>query len=178
MIETNPLLTDEELAERLRVSVSTVRLDRAVLALPELRERMRVMAEAAGSRLTSLRQEEVVGDLLELEPNQWALSILDTTPEMAFRHTDRVWDHFLYAQATTLAMATIAAEMVVTGTARLRYRHPALVGQRLVARSKVGIHKGNKYVVSVRTRVQEREVFVGRFIVVAIEGVCSGNESL
>ena len=52
------------------------------------------------------------------------------------------------------------------------------MGQRLVARSKVGIHKGNKYVVSVRTRVQEREVFVGRFIVVAIEGVCPGNESL
>ncbi|ACZ19334.1 transcription factor FapR [Thermanaerovibrio acidaminovorans] len=169
LIRSNPLLTDEELAERLKVSVSTVRLDRVILGIPELRERMRAMAEAAGSRLRSLTRDEVVGDLLELEPNVGALSLLEATREMGFRGTDRIWDHFIYAQASTLAMATIGAEMVITGSARVRYRHPAFVGDRLLARSKVGVNKGNKYVVSVRTRVMDREIFVGRFIVVTMD---------
>jgi acyl-coenzyme A thioesterase PaaI-like protein len=169
LLHTNPLLTDEELAASLGVSLSTVRLDRGLLSIPELRERMRYMAEQATSRLTSLREEEVVGELLELEPNQWALSMLTTSREMAFRHTDIVGDYFLYAQAATLAIATIGEGMVVIGDARLRYRQPAYVGEKITARSKVGTHKGNKYAVSVHSRVGDREIFVGRFVVAAID---------
>lgn len=167
LITTNPLMTDEEIAASLGVSMSTVRLDRGLLSIPELRERMRTMAEHATSRLKSLRAEEVVGELLELEPDRWALSVLNTTRDMAFRHTNLVGDYYLYAQAATLAIATIDREMVVVGSARLRYRRAAYVGERILARSKVGTHKGDKYVVSVHTRVADREVFVGRFVVVA-----------
>ena len=71
LIETNPLLTDEEISTKLGVSLSTVRLDRGLLAIPELRERTRAMAEHAASRLKSLRDDEVVGELLGLEPNSW-----------------------------------------------------------------------------------------------------------
>lgn len=167
LIESDPLMTDEDIALSLGVSLSTVRLDRGLLSIPELRERMRSMAEHATSRLKSLKTEEVVGGLLELEPNEWALSMLSTNSDMAFRHTDLVGDYYLYAQAATLAIATIDSEMVVVGTARLRYRQPAYVGEKIIARSKVGIHKGNKYVVSVHSRVDDREIFVGRFVVVA-----------
>ena len=167
LISTNPLMTDEEIAASLGVSMSTVRLDRGLLAIPELRERMRTMAEQATSRLKSLRAEEVVGELLELEPDGWALSVLNTTRDMAFRHTNLVGDYYIYAQAATLAIATIDREMVVVGSARLRYRRAAFVGERILARSKVGTYKGDKYVVSVHTRVGDREVFVGRFVVVA-----------
>ena len=100
LLEQNPLVTDEELAGVLKSSVSTIRLDRAVLAIPELRERMRRMAQKASSRLRSLKEEEVVGDLLELEPNRWALSALQTRKDMAFRHTDALCDHYVYAQAS------------------------------------------------------------------------------
>lgn len=167
LISTNPLLTDEDIALSLGVSMSTVRLDRGLLSIPELRERMRSMAEQATSRLKSLRTEEVVGELIELEPDGWALSVLTTSRDMAFRHTDMVGDYYIYAQAASLAIATIGKEMVVVGTARLRYRRPAYVGERILARSKVGTHKSNKYVVSVHSRVGDREVFVGRFVVVA-----------
>jgi len=165
-LENNPLLTDEEIAGDLGVSVSTVRLDRALLGIPEVRERMRSMAQQAGSRLRSLKREEIIGDLLDLQPDEWALSILHTTPEMAFRHTDFVSDHYIYSMASSLAVAVIEADMVVTGSARVRYRHPAKVGDRLIARAKVGTKKGNKYVVSVRIRVGEQEIFIGRFITV------------
>ena len=46
LIESNPLLTDEEISSALGVSLSTVRLDRGLLARPELRERMRSMADS------------------------------------------------------------------------------------------------------------------------------------
>ena len=169
LIETNPLLTDEEISTKLGVSLSTVRLDRGLLAIPELRERTRAMAEHAASRLKSLRDDEVVGELLGLEPNSWALSTLQINPDMAFRRTDMVGDYYIYAQAASLAIATIDAEMVVSAAARLKYCQPAYSGEKIVARSKVGTHKGNKYVVSVHSKIGEREIFVGRFVVAAID---------
>lgn len=168
LLQRNPLHTDEELAELLQVSLSTIRLDRALLGIPELRERTRAMAERAVARLRSLKQEEFVGALMELEPNRKAMSILTATQDMAFRHTDRIWDHWIYSQASTLAIAVVEADMVIIGAARGRYRFPAHVGDQLVATAKVGVHKYNKYIVSVRTKVGDREIFVGRFIAAVV----------
>ena len=78
-------------------------------------------------------------------------------------------DYYIYAQAASLAIATIDAEMVVSAAARLKYCQPAYIGEKIVARSKVGTHKGNKYVVSVHSKIGEREIFVGRFVVAAID---------
>ena len=164
LIEQNPLATDEELAASLEASVSTIRLDRAVLGVPELRERMRSMAQKATSRLRSLKQSEVVGDLLELEPNKWAVSVLETRRDMAFRKTDMVWDHYIYAQASSIAIAVVEADLVIVDSMRGEYKGHARVGDSLVARAKVGVQKDGKYIVSVRTKVGEKEIFVGRFI--------------
>lgn len=168
LINSDPLHSDEDLAKALDVSTSTIRLDRALLGVPELRKRTRLMAEQAVSRLRSLKQDEFTGELLGLEPNVWALSMLNTTREMAFRHTDRIDDRFIYAQASSLAIAVVAADMVVVNSFRGRYREPAVVGERLVARAKVGVHEGNKYIVSVHSCVGDREIYVGRFIVMAM----------
>ena len=37
-IETNPFITDEDLAEKFQVSIQTVRLDGMELSIPELRK--------------------------------------------------------------------------------------------------------------------------------------------
>ncbi|MDR1884770.1 MAG: transcription factor FapR [Synergistaceae bacterium] len=168
LLGTDPLMSDLDLAKELGVSVGTIRLDRSVLNVPELRERTRLMAESASSRLTSMRQEEVLGEILELEPNRLALSVLQTNREYAFRHTDLIADHHIYAQAATLAIAVIEYDMVVVGSARVNFKHYASVGDRLIARAKVGTHKSDKYVVSVHTRVGNAEIFVARFVVVAV----------
>ncbi|MDD2433523.1 MAG: DeoR family transcriptional regulator, partial [Clostridia bacterium] len=47
LIETNPFVTDEELAKHFAVSVQTIRLDRLELDIPELRMRMIQVAEQA-----------------------------------------------------------------------------------------------------------------------------------
>ena len=57
------MTTDQELAASLGVSLGTVRLDRAMMGVPELRKRVRSMAERASSRLRSLNPSEIVGDL-------------------------------------------------------------------------------------------------------------------
>ncbi|NLL36058.1 MAG: transcription factor FapR [Fretibacterium sp.] len=165
LLDGNPMMTDRELAAMLGVSVSTVRLDRAVMGVPELRERVRRMAQEASSRLRSLRQSEIVGDLLELDPDRWALSILRTTREMAFRNTEIIWDHYIYAQASSIAMAVVEADTVIIDSMRGDYKGHAKVGDILVARAKAGVSRDGRRIVSVRTHVSEKEIFVGRFIV-------------
>jgi len=44
-IKQNPFVTDEELAQRFNVSIPTIRLDRAALKIPELRKRVKQVAE-------------------------------------------------------------------------------------------------------------------------------------
>ena len=169
ILETNPMITDNELASRLEVSVSTVRLDRALMGVPELRERIRSMAQDAMSRLKSLRPSEVIGDLLELEPDKWALSVLRTAKDMAFRFTDIVSDNYVYAQAGSIAVAAINAASAIIASMRGQYSGHARVGDILIARAKVGVNHDGRKIVSVRTKAGDREIFVGRFIIEVIE---------
>ncbi len=165
LIADNPMITDSELASSLGVSISTIRLDRALMGVPELRERLRTMAQNAITKLQSLSPSEVIGELLELEPNKWALSILKTAQDMAFRFTDIVSDNYVYSQASSIAVAAIQAANVIIDSMRGEYKGHAHVGDVLVARAKVGVNHEGRKIVSVRTSVGDKEIFVGRFII-------------
>ena len=65
-VKEKPFLTDEELAKSLEVSVQTIRLDRLELGIPELRGRIRKMAEHAQNKVKSIQSGEVVGELIDL----------------------------------------------------------------------------------------------------------------
>jgi len=168
LVESNPLLTDEDLAEMLKVSVSTIRFDRARLGIPEVRERMREMAERARSMLRSLSPEEMTGELIELKINESGISVLETTQEMAFKGSNIIREIYTFAQASSLAMALIGSEEVLIGRARVSFKHPVRVGDKIVARSRVANRKGNKFLISVHSYVNDVEVFVGHFIVVSL----------
>ncbi len=169
IISSNPMVTDNELAARLGVSVSTVRLDRALKGVPELRERIKSMAQTAASKLQSLSPSEVIGELLELEPDRWALSVLRTAKEMAFRFTDIVSDNYIYAQAGSIAVAAVNAAKVIIDSMRGEYKGHARVGDILIARAKVGVSHDGKKIVSVHTKVGDKEIFVGRFIIEVLD---------
>jgi hypothetical protein len=175
LLDENPLMSDNGLANELGVSVGTIRLDRDELSLPGLRERTRLMAERASSRLASIRQEEIVGEILELEPNRRALSVFPTNREYAFRRTNLIADHYIYAQAATLAIAVVREALAIVWSARVQFSRSAYVGEKLAAAAKVGTHKDNKYAVSVRTNAGEREIFVARFVVLAVENVAGSS---
>ena len=168
LIETvaeDPFLNDEELAEKFKVSIQTIRLDRMELKVPELRERIRAVAKVRSIDIT-----EIVGELVDLELDKRGISILETTSKMTFGKTKVIRGDIIFAQANSLAIATIDAKVALTGVANIKYKLPVYAGQKLVAKAEVTRVRGNKKFVFVRIYVKQQEVFRGKFILVSLEG--------
>lgn len=163
-LEDNPFLTDEELAKLFGVSVSTIRLDRLELGIPELRERIRLMAERQFPPIRSLSGGELVGELITLEMGRQAISLMEITDQMVLAKTRIARGHHLFAQANSLAVAVIDAEVVLTGYARIRFKRPVYIHDKVVAKAEVVNRKHRVYHVEVTSRVGLQEVFRGKFI--------------
>ncbi|MEW6623300.1 MAG: transcription factor FapR [Bacillota bacterium] len=166
-LEENPFSTDEELAEYFTVSVQTIRLDRISLGIPELRERLRCVAEEKYSNLKSLTEAELVGELVDITLDKEAYSILDIHKEHVLEKTGIARGHHLFAQANSLAIAVVDADVVLTGSARVRYKRPVHIGERVVCKAVVKVKRGNTYLVSVYSKVEGELVFKGQYIVLA-----------
>lgn len=168
-IRKDPFLTDEELSEYFDVSIQTIRLDRMELGIPELRERMRSVAEGTYTGVRSLTGKEIVGELVDLDLGKRGISILEADASMAFEKTNVVRGQFIYAQAESLAIAVIDAEVALIGVANIKYKQPVTAGQKLVAQAEVVRQRGNKYFVWVKIKLKMQEVFRGKFILVAMD---------
>ncbi len=162
----NPFATDEELAEKFQVSVPTIRLDRLALGIPEVRERIMTMAQKARSHIRGVTAEELVGELVELQPAEMGISILEIIPQMLVRPGGNARGHYLFGQAHSLALVTVGAEEVLTSSARVRYRRPVYLGERVVARAMVKVVRGSSCLLSVHSRVGGEIVFKGQFIII------------
>lgn len=66
-IKENPFITDEELASEFGCSVQTIRLDRAILDIKEVRERIKEMAKESISKLKTISPRDVVGEIIDIE---------------------------------------------------------------------------------------------------------------
>jgi acyl-coenzyme A thioesterase PaaI-like protein len=168
-LKENPFLTDEELTKIFSVSIQTVRLDRLELGIPELRERMKKVAVEVYGQVKSLSGAEIVGELVDIELDQQGISLLHTTDEMAFRKTKIIRGHHLFAQANSLAVALINADVALTGSAKVSYKRPVLSGERVIAKALVEEKKGKKYNVTVNSKVKDEEVFSGSFVIFAVD---------
>jgi acyl-coenzyme A thioesterase PaaI-like protein len=168
MVQKEPFLTDEELAKRYQVSVQTIRLDRLALGIPELRERIKAVAELRQTSLKALDATEVIGDIIDLELNRYGISILDVGPEHVFSKTHIMRGHHLFAQANSLAIALMDTEVAVTATADVRFLRPVKLGERLVCKAVVEHGKRDRMQVRVVTKVGDDVVFEGSFLVVRL----------
>jgi len=168
-LQENPFLTDEELAELLIVSVPTVRLDRLEMGIPELRVRIKDVAEQFYGQIRSLGTGELIGDILELDVGKSGITLLEVKKDMVFSKTKIVRGHFLFAQANSLAVALINADVVLTGSATVRYLAPVLLKDKVVAHAEIAGQKGKSFVIKVTSKVGGTEVLRGRFTVVAKE---------
>ena len=66
------------MAEQFSVSVQTIRLDRLELSIPELRERIKHVAETKfDEEVRSLPIDEVIGEIIDIELDKTAISIFD-----------------------------------------------------------------------------------------------------
>lgn len=169
IIKEDPFITDEELAEKFNISIQTIRLDRMELGIPELRERIKIVAENKFSKVRAIAGKEFVGELIDIAPGKNAISILDTDKSMVFEKTKVVKGQHIYAMAETLALALVDARAALTGVANIKYKRPVYSGERLVAKGEVIRTRGNKFFVWVFIYINQQEVFRGKFILVAID---------
>lgn len=167
-LNSDPFLTDEDLAHIFNVSVQTIRLDRTVLKIPEHKQRLKNVAMGIGPPLRTLSGGEIVGELLDLEVGHHGTSILHVTPEMTLRKTGVLRGHHLFAQANSLAVAVINAEAALTGIARVSFKQPVYCGENVLANAVIKSQKGNKYMVKVMSYVKGEVVLQGKIAVFAI----------
>lgn len=159
----NPFLTDEEVAKRCEVSIQTIRLDRLELGIPEMRERLKHMAEKNFDEVRSLSPEEVIGEVISLELDQGGVSVLEISSDHVFERNQIARGHYVFAQANSLAVAIVNADLVLTRSAAIRFVRPVKLGEKCVAHAKVVKKQPSRTQVDVETRVLDDIVFQGVF---------------
>ncbi|MFC7061247.1 transcription factor FapR [Halobacillus seohaensis] len=164
-IEETPFITDEELSKRFDVSIQTIRLDRMELSIPELRQRIKSVATHEwNGTVKALPIEEVIGEVVDLELDQRAISILDIQQEHVFSRNNIARGHHLFAQANSLAVAVINEDLVLTAGSSIRFTRPVKFGERVVAKAVVrGEDTKGRTIVHVHSYVENEEVFAGSF---------------
>ncbi|MFA9456131.1 transcription factor FapR [Halalkalibacter sp. AB-rgal2] len=164
MLQLNPFLTDEDLSEAFSVSIQTIRLDRLELSIPELRERIKGVAQKQLDELKALSPDEVIGEIVDLQLDQRAISILDVKEEHVFTRTGIARGHHLFAQANSLAVAIINDEMALTAKANIRFSRQVQAGERVIAKASVSGNQRERTIVHVKSYVGDELVFSGEFV--------------
>ena len=170
-VQDKPFLTDEELAGLFGVSIQTIRLDRMELGIPEVRERIRQVAEKAQNNITALEKTEVVGDVIGWVRGHSGMSLLRGAEDMVFARDKIAKGQYIFARANSLALAIIDSPLAVTGVANIKYKVPVKVGEMLIAKAEVIKQRSNKFFVWVKTRNEKQEVFRAKFIMVSLAEV-------
>lgn len=168
-LKEDPFLTDEELMNMFGVSIQTIRLDRLELRIPELRERIKNVAESNYSKVRTIGGKEIIGELIDIKLGESGISVLETKESMVFEKTNYVRGHNIFSQAESLAMAVIDTDVALTGVANTKYNTPVRAGEKLVAKAEVVRVRGNKHFVHVFIYSDQIQVFRGKFILVALD---------
>ncbi|WP_202079892.1 transcription factor FapR [Caldalkalibacillus salinus] len=162
-LKQNPFMTDEELAHQFNVSVQTIRLDRLEKSIPELRERIKYVAEQNYDEVKSLMADEVIGEIIDLQLDDSAISILDIRDEHVFTRNKIARGHHLFAQANSLAVAVINDELALTSSAEIKFLRSVRVGERVVAKAQVMERSDDRTKVKIDSFIGNELVFSGRF---------------
>jgi acyl-coenzyme A thioesterase PaaI-like protein len=165
-IKENPFVTDEELSEKFAVSVQTIRLDRLELSIPELRERIKSVAEKRfDDEVRSLPIDEVIGEIIDIELDESAISILDVKEEHVFKRNQIARGHHLFAQANSLAVAVINDELALTAKSSIQFKRSVRQNERVIAKARVVKidEECARTFVEVNSYVNNELVFIGEF---------------
>ncbi|WP_432702061.1 transcription factor FapR [Lysinibacillus sphaericus] len=165
-IAENPFVTDEQLASEFQVSVQTIRLDRMELAIPELRERIKdVASKTYENEVKSLPIDEVIGEIIDIELDNRALSIFDVKDEHVFQRNGIARGHHLFAQANSLAVAVIDDELALTVHSNITFVKPVKAGNRVITKAVVvgSDDERHRTKVEIVSTVNGETVLVGEF---------------
>ncbi len=167
-LKTNPLVTDKKLSEEFGVSINTIRLDRARLGIKEFKERL--IDKASKACITAITKSDIMGDIIEFESGQRAVSMLKTKPYMVFENSGVVQGQYIYALAETLAISLIPMKAALVGVANIKYFSKIMVEQVVYAYAEVKKKIDKGFVVWVRILDEQDGLkFKGKFILKGIE---------
>lgn len=165
MLNDDPFYTDEELSSIFDVSIQTIRLDRLKLGIPELRERIKEMAESQTSKIKTLGVKEITGEIIDLSVGKIGISMLETTNDMTYSKTNIVKDTYIFALTESLAMAVIDAPKVIMRFANIKSVRPVQENDRLIAKAEIYKVKDKKhYVKAIVNNKNHDQIFRGKFI--------------
>lgn len=153
VIRQNPCFTDEDLAKRFSVSAATIRLDRQMLGIPQMRKRI----EKAVSEHPSGFHEEL--QILDMEKGKKGLALFHTTEEMTGVFADR-----LYAAAADFAQSLAGQVFTPVQVGNIKYKEPVGSGEQLVLKGKIALMKVNRKYIYISFFKRAAEVFRAKFI--------------
>ena len=162
-IELNPFITDSELCEQFEVSIQTIRLDRTNLNIPELRKRVKLVAEQNYDQIRALEANEVVGDLIQVEPDVSAQSMIEIAEDSVFMKSQIARGHILFAQANSLCVAVIDNPTVLTQESNIKFIKKVKLHDTVRAEAHVVEKTSQHYLIEVKSFVKDTIVFKGTF---------------
>ena len=162
-IDANPFITDNELCEKFGVSIQTIRLDRTHLNIPELRKRIKLVAEQNYGQIRSIEANEIIGDLIQVEPDIEAQSLIEITEDTVFTKTQIARGHILFAQANSLCVALIHNPTVLTHESQVEFIEKVKLNDTVRAKAQVIDKTCKHYIIEVNSYVKDKLVFKGKF---------------
>ncbi|WP_414046871.1 transcription factor FapR [Macrococcus equi] len=162
-LNEDPFLTDEDLSRDLNVSIQTIRLDRLEQNIPELRERIKDVAVKQRDEVRALPLNEIIGEVIDLQLDHSAISILDIKEEHVFYRNKIARGHYLFAQANSLCVAIINDELALTAKSEVNFKKPVRLGDRVITKATVLTKKNKRATIKVESTVKQSVVFKGLF---------------
>lgn len=162
-IDANPFITDHELCEKFGVSIQTIRLDRTHLNIPELRKRIKLVAEQNYGQIRSIEANEIIGDLIQVEPDIEAQSLIEITEDTVFAKTQIARGHILFAQANSLCVALIHNPTVLTQESQVEFIAKVKLNDTVRAKAQAIDKTCKHYIIEVNSYVKDKLVFKGNF---------------
>lgn len=156
ILHENPWLTDDELASRFFVSSATIRLDRQMMGIPQMRDRIeQVVQDHPAGNESRMR-------VLDLEKGKRGIALLDTS-SMSSEETV-IPSSELYGASVRFAEAIDGEAFKPTQVGNIKYKVPVKVGTELVIKGKVTLTRENKKYLYISFYKGETEVFRAKFI--------------
>ncbi|MBU7216438.1 transcription factor FapR [Staphylococcus gallinarum] len=162
-IEKNPFITDLDLSTLFSVSIQTIRLDRTYLNIPELRKRIKTVARKNHDRIRSIDGSEIIGDVINVQPNREATSIIDIDEDSVFTRNQIARGHVLFAQANSLCVALIHKSSVLTKESNVEFLKTVKLNDTVRAEAHVIESTSKYFIIQVNSYVKDVLVFKGTF---------------
>lgn len=135
------------------------------LGIPELRERIKAMAEQSYDQVRSIGLDEVIGEVIDLQLDKSGISMFEIREEHVFMRNKIARGHHVFSQANSLAVAVINDEVALTASADIRFIRPVRLYERVIAKAYVQSLSKGKARVSVKSFVSDDPVFEGQFVI-------------